>query len=315
LVLAERIGLIPDPWQERVLCHPKPREVLNCHRQSGKSTVAAIAAVWQSIYKPRSLTLVVAPSLRQSQELFKVIGTVFRAAGRPLADEESTLAMTLENGSRIVTLPSDSATIRGYSAVSLLIIDEAARVSDETFEALTPMVAVSRGRILALSTPWGARGWWHQASQSSRWRVTTVPVTECSRIDAAYLAEQLAEHGQAHYESEWLCRFVSTDDSAFSTEMIAALSDPRRLALLPPGGALFYSVPGKPTLVRTIDAPARPVRRIPCSVGPGGRHAYIDGHCMMAGCGQRDPLAPKAECKHIQRLNGVCQDCGGGRDE
>jgi hypothetical protein len=36
-------------------------------------------------------------------------------------------------------------TIRGFSAVSMLVIDEASRVSDEMYEALRPMLAVGDG--------------------------------------------------------------------------------------------------------------------------------------------------------------------------
>ena len=41
----------------------------------------------------------------------------------------------LPNGSRIVGLPGTEATVRGFSAVSLLLIDEASRVVDEMYQS------------------------------------------------------------------------------------------------------------------------------------------------------------------------------------
>jgi hypothetical protein len=76
----------------------------------------------------------------------------------------------------------------------------------------------------------------------------------------------------------------------FSSDDIAAIFEPGKLRAIP-DGALFLNPPGKPATLRIVDAPARPVQRIPCPVGPGGRHAYLDGFCMRAGCGQPEPLA------------------------
>ncbi len=57
----------------------------------------------------------------------------------------------LENGSRIVSLPGTEGTIRSYSAVRLLLVDEASRVDDDTIAAVRPMLAVSGGQLIALS--------------------------------------------------------------------------------------------------------------------------------------------------------------------
>ena len=46
-------------------------------------------------------------------------------------------------------LPGTEATVRGFSAVSLLLIDEAARVEDAMYKSLRPMLAVGDGRFVA----------------------------------------------------------------------------------------------------------------------------------------------------------------------
>ncbi len=156
-------GFTPDPWQAQVLRSRSPRILLNCSRQSGKSTVVAMLAMWTALYCPGSLTLIVSPAERQSKELFRKALAVYRALGRPVPPQsESALQLELDSGSRIIALPGKEGTIRGYSGVDLIAIDEAARVPDETYQAVRPMIAVSGGRIIALSTPFGTRGWWYQ---------------------------------------------------------------------------------------------------------------------------------------------------------
>lgn len=46
---------------------------------------------------------------------------------------ESALRLELQNGSRIISLPGKEQTVRGFSGVRLLAIDEAARVPDELY--------------------------------------------------------------------------------------------------------------------------------------------------------------------------------------
>src|SRR5687768_2428123 len=131
---ARKAGLDPDPWQRDLLESSSHRVLLNCCRQSGKSTMTAVIALHRALYHPGSLILCLAPALRQSQELFAKIAGFYRDLGRPVSPiGERKLSLELENGSRIITLPGTEKTIRGFSGVSLLIVDEAARVEDELY--------------------------------------------------------------------------------------------------------------------------------------------------------------------------------------
>jgi phage terminase large subunit-like protein len=122
------IGIEPDPWQAEVLRHEGKRLLLNCSRQSGKSTTTATKALHTGIYKPKSLILLVSPSLRQSQELFRKVKDSYEAMdARPGLIEDNRLSMVLTNGSRIVSLPSEQATVRGFSGVNMILFDEAAQ--------------------------------------------------------------------------------------------------------------------------------------------------------------------------------------------
>jgi hypothetical protein len=91
------------------------------------------------------------------------------ALGKPVPEHEaSALRLTLANGSRIVALPGSEATVRGYSGAALLVVDEASRVADDLYFAIRPMLAVSGGRLVALTTPYGKRGWFYDEWTSAR---------------------------------------------------------------------------------------------------------------------------------------------------
>ena len=221
---AETLGIAPDPWQRDLLHSTSGRVLLNCSRQSGKSTLAAVIALHRALYHPGSLVLCLAPALRQSQELFAKIAAYYRDLGRPVpAQGERRLSLELDNGSRILTLPGSERTIRGFSGVSLLLVDEAARVEDELYYSVRPMLAVSGGSLMMLSTPWGRRGVFYQEwTEGEGWERYEVPAGEVPRITPAFLEEERKALGEWFFSQEYLCEFRETEDSVFPAEVVEA---------------------------------------------------------------------------------------------
>jgi hypothetical protein len=219
---ATRLGLEPDPWQERLLRSTSDRVLLNCSRQSGKSTMTGIIALHRALYHPGSLILCLAPALRQSQELFGKIAGFYRDLGRPVsALGERKLSLELENGSRIVTLPGSEKTIRGFSGAALLILDEASRVADELYFAVRPMLAVSGGALMMLSTPYGKVGvFFEEWTEGKGWERYEVPAAECPRISGEFLAEERTSLPARVFRQEYECSFEETEDQVFSYEEI-----------------------------------------------------------------------------------------------
>ncbi len=223
--LAERSGVAPDPWQAGVLRSHARQQILLCARQAGKSTVTSILAVHTALYEPGSLILMLSPGERQSKELLRKAVDAFKALGRPVATTtENTETIELANGSRIVALPGKEGTIRGYSGVRLLIVDEASRVDDALYKSVRPMLAVSGGDLVLLSTPFGKRGFFHHEWENGgdRWRRTKITAYDVPRIERAWLDAERAAIGDWWFEQEYLCEFVDTDDQFFASELITA---------------------------------------------------------------------------------------------
>jgi len=103
------------------------------------------------------------------------------------------------------------------------VIDEAARVDDALYVAVRPMLAVSGGRLIALSTPYGKRGWFHDEwHNEANWQRVRVTAEECPRITKEFLAEERRALGDRYYRQEYGCDFVETVDAVFSFEDIQA---------------------------------------------------------------------------------------------
>jgi phage FluMu gp28-like protein len=146
----------------------------------------------------------------------------YRDLGRPVSSQaERKLSLDLENGSRIVTLPGSEKTMRGFSGAALLILDEAARVDDGLYFAVRPMLAVSGGALIMLSTPYGKRGvFFEEWTSGAGWECYEVPATQCTRIPPAFLEEERTAMPEWWFAQEYLCEFRETDDQVFTHAMI-----------------------------------------------------------------------------------------------
>ena len=221
-------GLEPDEWQRRLLLEPWDRALLNVTRQGGKSLSVAALALHTALYRSDALVLILAPARRQSKELLRKAWSLYRSAGRPVrVESRSELRVRFDNGSRLIALPGTEETIRGFSAVDLLVADEAARVPDDLYEAVRPMLAVSGGRLVGLSTPWGKRGWFYEAWRSEqKWHRVEVTAEECPRLSEKFLRQEKAEIGRWMYRQEYLCEFVDPVGQMFRTDEIEGAFDP-----------------------------------------------------------------------------------------
>jgi hypothetical protein len=220
-------GVTPDAWQEELIRCDSDRLILLCSRQAGKSMTAAALALREAMLYPESLILVLSPAHRQSLELcakhlfplYRRLAHIMPRAGK----HENVLKLELANGSRIIALPGKEETIRGFSGVRLLILDEASRIPDGFYLSVRPMIAASKGKLMALSTPWGKRGWFYEAwTGSGAWHRVQVKAADVPRISPEFLEEERREMGDRWYRQEYETSFEDTIDAVFSQSDIEA---------------------------------------------------------------------------------------------
>lgn len=252
------LGMDPDPWQQQLLESQSQRILVLCSRQVGKSQTAAAKALATALLDPPAEILIVSRAQRQSGELLRKVkelysalcgGRVKRRKWQPktlkheliapaeLTDDQSAsrdnvLSMEFNNGSRIISLPSTAETIVGFSAIDLLIIDEAARTSDQLYLSLRPMLMVSKGQLLVLSSPYGRRGWFYKAwndceeavakGRKPAWERISVRADEVERIDKEWLEQERMDIGDRWFRQEYLCSFEADTGAVFDYEFVQA---------------------------------------------------------------------------------------------
>lgn len=220
-----------DTTQKQILDSSHKRIIVNCHRQWGKSTISSLLCFHRALFYPRSLCLLIAPSLRQSSENFrKIIDSLDNLEPRPELKEDTKLTLKLSNDSRIVSLPGTEKTIRGFSAPDLIIEDEAARAEDLLFEAVFPMLlSTPSSRMILCSTPNGQRGHFHRIwteENNDTWLKIRVIASENPRISPEALEEAKQELGPYVYAQEYLGEFVTSETELFSQEMLERAINP-----------------------------------------------------------------------------------------
>ena len=223
----KELKFTPDEAQASVLRSKAKQGILNCSRQWGKSTVAAAKAVHRAYARAKCLVLVASPTERQSAEFLRKASEFVQRLGiAPRGDGDNAISLLLPNDSRIVGLPGTEGTVRGFSAVSLLLIDEAARVEESMYRALRPMLAVGDGDLWLMSTPCGKRGFFYEEWEHGGpdWMRVRVPATECPRISKKFLEKQRGPLG-VWFPQEFLCEFVDNETGIFDRDVVERALD------------------------------------------------------------------------------------------
>ena len=226
--IMRRSGKAPDNWQIEMLRSTSRRILISASRQCGKTEATSARALHQLLYSPGSLVLLISVSQKQASEVLRRLKSLFR----PFADAfrveaESALAFELRNGSRCLSLPSDSAAVRGFAAAQLVIVDEASRVADTVYSALTPILAVSGGTLVLLSTPAGRRGFFHAEWKDGgdQWERFSVTADQCPRHHAAFLEKERNRMGERVFREEYGAEFVEDLEDARNPRVFAGHED------------------------------------------------------------------------------------------
>jgi hypothetical protein len=221
----ELLGFQPDATQAQLLGTTHRRVILNCHRQWGKSTVAALRAVHQAVTREGQQVIIVSTDARHSQRLANLCRGLARRLGlRVKGDGTNERSLAFENGSVIIPLPGKADAVRGFTA-HLLIIDEAAGVPDEVYAAATPMLAATDGDLWLLSTPKGKRGffyteWSGTDSAAYPWLRIEGKPADHKRISQEFLANEQRGQTAEQHEAEYGCQFVTEGRYVFHEEWL-----------------------------------------------------------------------------------------------
>lgn len=204
-------------------------------RQTGKSFTSSLRRVLRGVMRRRNQILLSAGE-RQSRELMsKVrqhcralqIATEFAGSRALSGTRFKELEVRLPNGVRIIGLPANPQTARGYTGDVLL--DEFAMHADdrEIWAAMFPSVLRGEGEVDVASTPKGRSNVFYRLSENELFEksVVTLPDAVAAGLDVGVDEIRGSMDGETLFRQEFLCEFLDETTAFLTYEMIAACTD------------------------------------------------------------------------------------------
>jgi phage FluMu gp28-like protein len=254
-VFAEKIlKFKPFPYQVQLLRDKAKRIIVCAGRQVGKSTTIAAKALHFAATNPRTTTLIVSATLRQSMLMFdKILDFIEAGPLRRSVKYRTRTRVKFSNGSWIIALPSGryGHTLRGHTA-HLIILDEAAFIPIEVIENVVfPMLATTNGDCWMLSTPWGTDHTFYRAWNSPDWSKHHWPTSVNPLVSPQFLEEQKNLIGEERFRIEYLAEFVSEEDSFFPISLLRSCVEDYT-PTLEPGLVWGYDPGGKDSMAAIV---------------------------------------------------------------
>ena len=226
----------PFSYQEKLLNDPAQRIIACMGRQTGKTTTIATKAIHYAYTHPKTTTLIISPSLRQSMIMFDKILTFTHANSflRRSVTRKTRTIIQLSTGSQIIALPCSEHLLRGYTA-NLAICDEASFIPETIItEIVYPMLSTTNGTAIFLSTPWDKNHFFYKAFLNPQYSTHKVRSAENPLIPQAFLAEMQQNMTTEAYKREYLAEFTEAATSYFPQELIRqCIEHAQRLGLEP----------------------------------------------------------------------------------
>ena len=232
-----------DPWQTEVI-EEQGNIVVRSGRQSGKSTAIAIKVGDYALKNPNKTVLVIASVERQAYQLFlKILEYIDAKYPRRTKGRVTMTFAEFKNGSKIRCLPSgmDGRGIRGYT-IDMLVADEAAFIPEAVFSAITPMIAITKGKIILLSTPFGREGFFYKCFRDKSFKKFHISSEDCPRKNDEFLAQEKARMTKLQYAQEYLGEFIDELRQLFPDELIRKCMSLERDPYTPTISNLFLGV-------------------------------------------------------------------------
>ncbi len=238
--------MILDQWQKEVM-ESEGNIVVRSGRQVGKSTVISQKAGEYAITHKDKTILVVAAVERQALLLFeKILSYIYdnyKSYIKKGKDRPTKHKICLNNGCVIHCLPTGMSGygIRGFT-VDLLIADEAAFIPEDVWTAVTPMLAITRGDIILLSTPFGKGGYFYRCFSDKNFKHFHVSSEDCPRKNQEFLDRERERMTKVQYAQEYLGEFVNDLLQFFPDDLIKKCMVLKRRKGIIPGRRYYLGV-------------------------------------------------------------------------
>jgi phage FluMu gp28-like protein len=227
-------GFSAKDYQAEFLRDKSKRIVLRWSRQVGKTTSIALRAIWFALTYQKTLTLIVAPTLRQSMivsdRIQDFLSSLPRDREKLLVDRVQRTTIRFKNGSRIIALPNNPQMLRGYTAHQVITDESAFFKEDELvfYSVLYPMLSTTDGILIASSTPWGKKSVFYRFCQSPDFKKYVVTCEDALRSGLGTqkgIDDTKALIPLERFQCEYMAEFIEDVDTWLTQSLIVNCID------------------------------------------------------------------------------------------
>ncbi|GER92679.1 hypothetical protein A45J_0397 [hot springs metagenome] len=228
------------PYQQRWVNDTSPLKIWLASRQIGKSFTLAMEAIVEAL-KHKCNNMILSSSDRQSKEVMQKVYSHLRflkvrSDEIIKAERETKEEVQLPNGSRIISLPANPDTCRGFSGNVFLDEFSFHKDSREIWKAMYP--TITRGyKIRVSSTPNGKSNMfydlWQHSDASKHMTSIYDAVREGLKVNIDDLRKNMTDPDA--WVQEFECQFIDEATAYITYEMITACEDEGASVDLPEG--------------------------------------------------------------------------------
>lgn len=232
-----RVPFVPYPFQIEMLeLFQENRLVIStiC-RQSGKTTICAIYALWYALFHEDKYVGIASNKAASAKDILSRIKLIYEELPDWLkcgVDNYAVMSIKFENGSEIVSVATSPDAFRGRSC-ALMLLDELAfirnNLAQEFWMANYPAISSSNtSRLLIVSTPNGIGNLFHDLFSNAelgkngfiafRADYTCVPGR-----DENWYNEQVKNLGETKALQELKCQFLGSTNTIVNTKALESL--------------------------------------------------------------------------------------------
>jgi hypothetical protein len=228
-ILSKVLRFVPYPWQAKTLqqFQESDRDFAICAgRQSGKTHLCATYGVAETIRHEFPYRIgIIAQSKDAASEMFIPVSHYIEANELLwwCVKRMTRSEIEFDTGTTIQVKPS------GYRGAhfNILFIDEAAHHEDNKIEAIEPAIMAKHGRIIAISTPNGRRGWFYNKYTEPGEKTIKLwyPSSANPNITAEQLEHKRLTKAKFWFEQEYLAKFIDWSGNAFLPKEVMGMFD------------------------------------------------------------------------------------------
>ena len=134
--------------------------IIKAPRQVGKTFFNIAELIYIAALKPKSVSIIVEPSVFLSRKVFNDIYRALRESGVIDSANSTTCEIMFRNGSQIICRSIESMS-RGLTVSGILIIDETCFIDDEAIYTLLPLISANNAGLILTSSPFTAEGYFY----------------------------------------------------------------------------------------------------------------------------------------------------------